>query len=350
MINADFWKNKKILVTGHTGFVGAWLTMVLRFFEADVIGFSLQEEPASLYAKIKESLNIQSFYGDLRDASQIELIVDSVRPDIVFHLAAFGFVKECYVDPVRAYSTNVGGTLNLMHAINETNTPCRIIVASSDKVYDNVDAEMYLFNEGDPLGGIDPYSSSKTCEDILARSYYDTYLKEKCSVTIVRPSNILGGGDHNINRLIPSIYYDLSNDGELSIRNPNSIRPWQNIFDVVDAYLTVAEYSKGGCNIYNVGPKPDGIKSVGDIATYVSKLYNGDLVISSQKEEGVKEKTYLGLSIDRIKSDIGWEPTRSLEQTLDEIYEFYEADDGYNTYELCMKQIREYYSQLEGIV
>ncbi len=339
-------KSKKILVTGHTGFVGTWLCAVLDYLKYDVTGFSLPEETGSLFGKIKDHLKTKSIYGDLRDKEAVRKAVREVRPDIVYHIAAYGFVKECYADPDRAYSTNVQGTLNLLEAIREMDKPCKMIVASSDKVYRNSGMDTYLFKEDDLLGGSDPYSSSKTCEDILAQSYFESYLADRgCAMCIVRPSNILGGGDHNIARLIPSIYHNLGLGKRPEIRNPSSVRPWQNIFDIVDAYITVAEKVNEGCKIYNVGPEKAGIKSVGEIANYISNLYGISPESGDEISPEMKEKQYLGLSIDKIKEELNWKPKRSLEQTLDEIFMFYNNDNNVNTYVLCLTQIKNYYSK-----
>lgn len=338
------WNGKKVLVTGHTGFVGAWMCAVLQFLGADITGFALQEEKGALYGKIKEKLSINSIYGDLRNTDEIYECIKINKPEIVFHIAAFGFVKECYEDSDRAYSSNVQGTLNLFQAIKECGDVRKIVVASSDKVYLNTGKNAYLFREEDPLGGMDIYSASKTCEDILVQSYFDTYLSRRNkSVCIVRPSNILGGGDHNITRLIPSIYYNLKRGIKPEIRNPTSVRPWQNVLDMVDAYLSLAMKSGSGCTIYNVGPEHTGIRTVGEIADYVMRLYKVTKREDVADVSKVKEKVYLGLSIDKIKKEIGWGPKRSLEQTLDEIYDFYEQDDGLCTYDLCMKQIKKYF-------
>jgi len=350
-MNVDFWKGNRVLITGHSGFVGAWICAVFDCFGIDSYGFSLPEENGSIYEKIKSGLSTKCFYGDLRNYEEIATCISSVKPDVVFHIAAFGFVKECFDDPDRAYSSNVQGTLNLFRALRENGFTGRIIVASSDKVYKNSGKDAHLFSEVDPLGGSDPYSSSKTCEDILAQSFFDTYLShDECALCVVRPSNILGGGDHNMNRLIPSIYYNLSNNRKPEIRNPDSVRPWQSIFDIVDAYLTVAEKIDKGLAIYNVGPEKEGIKTVGEIADYVSSLY-GVQTIRNDAEPNKEsiEKGYLGLSIDKIKRELGWKPKRTLEQTLKEIYDFYSRDDGKNTYDICMSQIKQYYEE-EGEV
>ncbi len=340
----SYWKDRKVLVTGHTGFVGSWLVTVLQYMGADVTGISLEEEPGSLYSKIKNNLSINSIYADLRDEDAVGARLKEYTPEIVFHIAAFGFVKECHADPDRAYSTNVQGTLNLLKAVKKSDSVNKIIVASSDKVYHNTDSEAYLFSEDDPLGGSDSYSASKTCEDLLCQSYYESYLEKRgVAGCIVRPSNILGGGDHNMTRLIPSIYHALGQGNKPEIRNPDAVRPWQNIFDIIDAYLMLAQRWEKGLGIYNVGPLPVGIKTVGEIAYYVSSLYGIESDTVAKDTSGVQEKAFLGLSIDRIIKDMAWKPKRTLEKTLDEIYEFYQFDDGINTYDLCMKQIKRYF-------
>lgn len=351
----SFWKGKRVLVTGHTGFVGSWLCTVLKNFGADITGFALKEESGSLYERIKIELGINSVYADLRNIDDVRQCIQQVKPDTIFHIAAVAFLKDCFLDPERAYTSNVNGTINLFQAINEYGEKCRIVVASSDKVYRNVNQKMYLFKEEDPLGGSDTYSASKTCEDIIAQSFFDSYLFNKSmSLCIVRPSNIIGGGDGSTTRLIPSLYFNFSHGLEPEIRNPDSVRPWQNILDIVDAYLTLAEYCEEGCSIFNVGPELDGIKTVGEIVEYVRRLYRKkekvaikDISFDSDEKmyssNQVKEKIYLGLSIDKIKKDVGWSPKRTLEESLDEIYEFYELDKEENIYRICQKQIERYY-------
>ena len=347
-MSRDYWKGRRVLLTGHTGFVGAWMSALLTYHGAEVTGFSLKEEENSLYDKIKDRLCIKSVYGDLRNREEIFSCVKGVNPEVVFHIAAFGFIKECLEDSQRAFTTNVNGTYNLLDAINYQGIQCRIIVASSDKVYRNNDLKAYLFSEEDSLGGIDPYSASKTCEDILAQSYFKTYLDEKgYSLCVVRPSNILGGGDHNISRLIPSIYYNLGRGEKPEIRNPNSMRPWQNILDVCDAYLKLAVACERGEHIYNVGPEPEGIKTTGEIAEYISNLYGVGYNVDTGCPEKTIEHEYLGLSIEKIKAEHHWRPKRKLEQTLEEIKYFYQNDNGTNTFDLCSKLISKYYNGQE---
>lgn len=355
-MNNFFWKNKRVLITGHTGFVGTWLGMVLSFFGADVTGFALREEKGSLYDCVKKQLQMHSVYGDLRDKAAVEECIAKCTPEIVFHIAAFGFVKECHADPERAFSSNVQGTENLLEIIRRDGAIKDIVVASSDKVYRNGNQTDYLFHETDPLGGIDPYSASKTCEDILAQSYYEAYLAgQQKSMCIVRPSNILGAGDHHENRLVPGIFCALMRGEKPVLRNPNAVRPWQNVLDMVQAYLTIAEkgYHESGLWIYNVGPEPEGILSTKEIAEHVGSLFRESQFEKpgtvSRTESGefreseVREHAFLGLAIEKIKAETGWSPRRNIKDTLREIYCYCKENNGNNAYEICRRQIEDYY-------
>ena len=345
----NFYKDKKVLVTGHTGFVGAWLCVTLDFLGADVIGFSLKEEENSLYKKIKSNLRLENYYGDLRDIDEIRECIEKSQPDIVFHLAAYGFIHECNNNPHMAFSSNIMGTVNLLEVIRNNQSIKDIVIASSDKVYRNDDMAPQLFNERDSLGGIDPYSCSKTCEDLIVQSYFTTYLKnQRKSVTILRPSNIVGGGDHNISRLIPSIISNIENNERIEIRNPEAIRPWQYILDAVDAYVVTANksWNTSSIQIYNIGPTPENIRSVGEIVDILFMSAKGmkSIYSSASNSEFLLEKKYLGLDIEKIKETIGWKPRKKLEETMCDTYNFYKEWNHNNSYELCRKYISAYYN------
>lgn len=348
---SGFWREKKVLITGHTGFVGTWLCMVLSYLGADISGFSLKEEDSSLYEKIKENICVKNYYGDLRNNSEIEKCISETRPDIVYHLAAFGFIKECLDNPERAYGTNVLGTLNLLETIRKYGCVKNIIVASSDKVYKNEDLNINYFSEQNPLGGIDTYSCSKTAEDMLVQSYYDTYLSsQNIGVAILRPSNILGGGDHNKNRLIPHILEEMINGRKPKIRNPKAVRPWQHILDMTDAYIKVAEeyYGMRGIHIYNVGPEKENIVTVDEL---LKNLINFSNTVPSYEVENFdnkvnqSERKFLGLSIEKISSELGWKPAKDIKQTLYDTYMFEYEKGKQGEYCICKKQIEDYYRQ-----
>lgn len=346
-----FWRDKRVLVTGHTGFVGTWLCITLKIMGAQVIGFSLPEEPESLYHKIKHNLNIKSYYGNLNNKSEIEACIVEAKPDIIYHLAAFGFINECFDNPEKAYHTNVIGTFNLLNAVKNHTFIKSIVIASSDKVYKNQDQTIDFFEETSPLGGIDTYSCSKTAQDMLAQSFFQTYLQtQDINMIILRPSNILGGGDHNKKRLIPYILESLIQGNKPEIRNPNAIRPWQHILDMVDAYLKVVQsYYESIPNlyIYNVGPKKENIVSVEELVKILLRFCD---TVSSYKIDGSNtmvtkiEHTFLGLSIKKIESDLGWQPKKNIQSTLYDTYMFELQKKEFGEYHLCMEQIKQYYN------
>lgn len=343
----QFIENKKILITGHTGFVGAWLCAVLNYLGADLVGFSLQEETGSLYGKIKDHIKIKSYYGDIINSAALERCMDENKPEIVIHNAAFVFILKCEKDPYQTYATNVMGTVNLLEIIRKREYVKHLIGVSSDKVYKNPDCEKILFSETDALDGGEPYSCSKTCQDLIIQSYYNTYFKQKMiGVSLFRPSNMIGGGDHNKIRLIPSIIDSIRNNEALELRNPNAIRPWQDILDVIDAYLNVLchNWGKGKLNIYNLGPTEENICSVLEIVKIIENIKTDkDRLDIVQSQADSIEKKYLGLSIERIIEEETWMPRKGLKESLEDLYTFYENDMGYNAYDLMIKDIRSYY-------
>ena len=346
MQNTDFWKNRKVLITGHNGFVGTWLSMVLQYMGAEVCGASLETEKGSLYDRVQSNVRVKAEIIDIREKKDLIKVINDFRPEVVFHLAAFGFIQECLADPETAFSTNTAGTYNVLDSIAGCDSAKSIIVASSDKVYKNEGIQK-LFTEEDELGGIDPYSASKTCEDIIAKSYYESYLKDSdVGMCIVRPSNILGGGDHHENRLIPSIFIAFDDGNEPVIRNPQAVRPWQDILDMCDAYLFLAEraYYDKACDIVNVGPEPGGVCTVGEISAKVGRLFGKTIMQDKDFESAIIEQMWLGLSIEKIKV-IGWSPKMTIDDTLENVLRCYKCDSDFNLYDVCMKQIAKYYGE-----
>ncbi|MCI9123144.1 MAG: CDP-glucose 4,6-dehydratase [Eubacterium sp.] len=346
----QFVKHKKILITGHTGFVGAWLCVVLSYLEADVIGFSLQEDKDSLYEKIKNQIKIKSYYGDIANKAELEQCMDKNKPEIVIHNAAFVFIIKCEKDPFQTFSTNIMGTVNLLEIIRNREYVKYLVGVSSDKVYKNLDEEKILFTETDALDGGEPYSCSKTCQDLIIQSYYNTYFKQKAiGVSLFRPSNMIGGGDHHKIRLIPSIINSITKHESIELRNPQAIRPWQDIMDVVDAYLCVLyhNWGKGNLNIYNLGPTEDNICSVLEIVDMIQNIHEKketQKINIAEMQTAKLEKKYLGLSIQKIIERESWKPHKELRKSLEDLYFFYENDKGTNTHELMLKNIKDYYN------
>lgn len=345
---SNFVVGKRILITGHTGFVGAWLCAYLYYFGARLYGFSLPEETGSLYFKIKNKIKVKDYYGDITSKSEIEDCIQECKPEIIIHNAAFVFILKCEKDPIRTFSTNVMGTVNLLEAIRNSDSVRYLIGVSSDKVYKNDDKESMLFTENNVLlNGGDPYSCSKTCQDLIIQSYYETYFKNKAvGVALFRPSNMIGGGDYHKIRLIPSIIESVKNNVKLELRNPNAVRPWQDILDVMDAYMTVllSGWNEGKLKIYNLGPKPENVCSVAEIVHMIDCLKdkNGALDVVENHKKNI-EKQYLGLSIEKIIGQENWVPQKLLYDSIKDLYDFYARDNGENTYQLMIGNIEDYY-------
>lgn len=344
----QFVKGKRVLITGHTGFVGAWLCAYLYKFGADLYGFSLPEEPESLYAKIKNKIYVKDYYGDISSKKQINKCVQECKPEIVIHNAAFVFILKCEKNPWQTFATNVMGTVNLLEAIRNCDCVHYVIGVSSDKVYENEECDNILFSENDVLlAGGDPYSCSKTCQDIIIQSYYETYLREKnIGVALFRPSNMIGGGDHHKIRLIPSIIESFKKNVKLELRNPNAIRPWQDIIDVMDAYMRVliSNWDSKQLKLYNLGPTPENVCSVLQIVQMIESISNEENSLEIEKSIGSNiEKQYLGLSIEKIVKEEKWKPKKSLYDSINDLYRFYASDDGENTYDLMSDEINRYY-------
>lgn len=351
IFNKEFYKGKKILVTGHTGFKGAWLSELLNYYEADVLGYSLEEEDGCLYQKIRNRLNVKNVYGDIRDYEQLKKTIDGFQPEIVFHLAAFGFIKECFDNPIKSYSTNVMGTVMLLDALRDCKSVKSIVVVTTDKVYEN-HGDGAVYSEADKLGGIGPYSSSKTCCELVVNDYKETYLQTgntNIGVATVRASNVLGGGDHIESRLIPSILRAIEKGEEVLLRHPEQTRPWQSVLDALNGYMTVArklynDPQRYSC-AWNIGPTEDGIRSVGWMYNKM-KEYFSNIESKCVLENGITESKTLGLDITKSVEMLEWKPYLTIEETIEMLVSFFkEKRCGIDEHEICVKQIKYYLSK-----
>jgi len=278
-MNEKFWKNKKILITGHTGFKGSWLTIWLKKLGVDITGFSKSTPTKPSLFEIADVRNgIKSIEGDIKNYDFLKEVISKHEPEIIFHMAAQSLVIKSYSDPIETFSTNVMGTVNLLNAIKEIKKPRVVVNVTSDKCYENNES-LEGYTEDDPMGGYDPYSSSKGCAELITKSFRNSFFshneKNEVAVSSVRAGNVLGGGDWAENRLIPDIIRAIKNKEIVNIRNPNSLRPWQHVLDPLNGYIQLAEklvdnkleYSEG----WNFGPDKNEIKSVSWI---IEKLMN----------------------------------------------------------------------------
>lgn len=347
--NKVFYRGKKVLLTGDTGFKGAWLSMILHHLGAEIYGLSLDCETGSLYERISGNEILTHFGGDIRDIDIVSSVLEKIQPEIVFHLAAYGFINECYNDPIRAYSTNVMGTLNLLQCVRNCDSVKSLVLVSTDKVYNNK-GDGAIYKESDLLGGVSPYSGSKTCMEMLIKDYVDTYFDmDKIGISVVRASNVLAGGDHIKSRLIPSILDAISSNRSVEIRNPNQTRPWQFVIDALDGYMTVGRLAynnpKAFSGEWNIGPTADGIRSVQWVYDTMKKKFDG--LSSMQKNDfTVKESGTLGLDIRKMLGNTDWEPRVSCENVVGRVVDFYIRDiAGESVREICKDQIIDYYGE-----
>ena len=347
--NKAFYQGRNVFVTGHTGYKGAWLTAILHELGSNMTGYALKAPEGSLFDKMGGTHLINSVEGDVRDFEHLKTTLLETRPEIVIHLAAQAIVKDCFDDPRLAYETNVLGTVNLLEAVRSCNSVESIVVITTDKVYENKgDGAVYI--ETDPLGGVDPYSSSKTCMEYITDTYKRSYLQAEgrmIGVATVRASNVLGGGDHVQSRLIPSILRSIAEGRPIELCNPHQTRPWQSMMDALNGYLTIGrllhEQPKKYSSQWNIGPTRDGIKDVLWVVDKMKEHYaNTQYVVGNTF--AVTESKTLGLDINKSLQQLDWEPLMSCDKMLYNIVEFYKMQqDGVPELEICKKQIREFF-------
>jgi CDP-glucose 4,6-dehydratase len=345
--NKPFCKDKRIFLTGHTGFTGAWMTVVLHELGAEVMGYALEPEPECLFGKINGVLLINSIYADIRNSEQLKKEICTFKPEIVIHFAALVMTKDCFDAPKLAYETNVMGTVNLFEAIRECESVKSVLIVTTDKVYENKgDGSMY--SETSPLWGGDPYSSSKTCMEFVSEAYKLSYLQTKermVGVATVRASNIIGGGDHIKSRLIPTILNSFKERKPLVLRNPHQIRPWQSVLDALNGYLSIirlmyeAPYKYSG--VWNIGPFQEGMRSVLDLVTKMQFYFGNSTGYSLGESLGIRESRALGLDIKKAVDQLSWKPEMSFDQTVYDIVDFFKRQQSHEPeLDICLNQIR----------
>ena len=327
------FKGKKILITGHTGFKGSWLTLWLIKLGAKVIGYSLEPPTKpSLFEILNLKEKIVHIIGDIRDEEKLKNIFKKYKPEIVFHLAAQSLVRFSYKEPKLTYETNVMGTLNILEAIRETKSVRVVIIVTSDKCYENKEW-VYGYRENDPLGGYDPYSSSKACAELVVEAYRNSFFNPKnygkghqVALATVRAGNVIGGGDWQVDRLIPDCVKALSKGKPIKIRNPNAIRPWQHVLEPLGGYLLLAqkmwEEPTKYCEAWNFGPYEKDIATVKEIVEKVINLWGkGKYEVESDTQ--FHEAGLLRLDISKAMIKLGWYPKWNLDIALEKTIKWY---------------------------
>lgn len=339
-----FWLNKRVLVTGHTGFKGSWLYYWLNLLGAEVHGIGLAPNTSpNLFEGLK--LNNVGFSKilNIRNFHKLADHVAYIRPEIVFHLAAQPLVSAGYENPIKTFDTNIMGTANLLQALINSPSLQAVVIATTDKVYKNSD-ENFAFREGDELGGHDPYSASKAASELIIKSYADSFFSSrKVAISTARAGNVIGGGDWAKNRIIPDAIRSWSSGKPLIIRNPNFVRPWQHVIEPIYAYLKIAQQTTGINTLagsYNVGPDSSQALTVIELVEIAQKLYGGGLVVLSENKDQFHESKALTLNTDKLRRAFGISPYLNNRQSLELTVNWYkEFSRGSNPCKLCENNI-----------
>ena len=345
----DFYRDKRVLVTGHTGFKGAWLCRILALAGARVTGYSL-EPPTdpSLFEIAGLEDRMDSVIGDIRNLKGLRDVFERVRPEVVFHLAAQPIVRDSYKDPVYTYETNVMGTVNVMECVRLTDSGRSFLNVTTDKVYENREWE-YGYRECDPLDGYDPYSNSKSCSELVTHSYQKSFFSDgRCAVSTSRAGNVIGGGDFANDRIIPDCIRAAATGKDIIVRNPHSTRPYQLVLEPLAVYLTIAmrQYEDGRHQgYYNVGPDDKDCVTTGLLVDMFCRAWGGDVKWVNQYDGGPHEANFLKLDCSRIKSVFGWRPRYGVEEAVQKTVEWSRAYlDGEDMLEVMDRQITEFFS------
>lgn len=356
----DFYRGKRILITGHTGFKGSWLTIWLNELGAEIIGVA--KDPFSnndnfvltnIGSKIKADIR-----ADIRDGKLMKEIFQVHQPEIVFHLAAQPLVRQSYDTPVETYETNVMGTINVMEAMRQTKSVKVGVMITTDKCYENKE-QIWGYREDEPMGGYDPYSSSKGCCELAISSWRRSFfnpadygMKHNISLASVRAGNVIGGGDWATDRIIPDCIRALETGKTIDIRSPHSIRPWQHVLEPLSGYMLLAQKMwkepTSYCEGWNFGPHMESVTNVWEVAEKVIKNYGCGKLRDLSDPNALHEAKLLTLDITKAKIKLGWQPRMNIEQCIALVIDWYKKyKDACDVYALCVDEIKHYLSYSE---
>jgi CDP-glucose 4,6-dehydratase len=331
----DFWKNKRVLVTGHTGFKGTWLVHWLKLMGVHVAGFSLSPPTSpSLFALTQASQNMISVMGDVRDLNSLRDIVSDFRPEIIIHMAAQALVRQSYINPADTYATNIMGTVNLLEAVRLVGGVRAVVNVTSDKCYENREW-VWGYRETDPMGGYDPYSCSKGCSELITASFRnaffnpDRYDLHQVGLASARAGNVVGGGDWAEDRLAPDVIRAFTQQRAVEIRRPDAIRPWQHVLEPLSGYLCLAEklYQDGPryAQAWNFGPPDSDARPVGWVVEQMAQLWGKGAEYKMDTRQHPHEAGFLKLDCSKARSLLGWSPRLGIEETLKWTIAWYKA-------------------------
>jgi CDP-glucose 4,6-dehydratase len=350
-------KDKNVLITGHTGFKGTWLSLLLKEMGATVSGYSLEPVQNPIYETSHESLFTHSWYEDIREKDKIKKAVGVSQPDFIFHLAAQPLVLDSYNDPLYTFGVNIMGTANLLEAVRGYSKKCAVIVITTDKVYENREWD-YPYRENDRLGGHDPYSSSKACAELVIQSYRKSFFspqkisEHKIALASARAGNVIGGGDWSANRIVPDIVRAFHGKNTLLIRNPDAVRPWQHVLDALSGYITLASkliqdfenpFWQDG---WNFGPSSEDNIAVKDIVSWAAEYWGNGKYEFVPATTKVHEAGQLRLDCSKATQRLGWRPVWQAKEALSKTLDWYKKAlcDHEDPAAIAMEQIRGYLS------
>ncbi|MDD2553708.1 MAG: CDP-glucose 4,6-dehydratase [Desulfotomaculaceae bacterium] len=359
MRNEKFWQSRKVFVTGHTGFKGAWLCLWLYYAGASVTGYALGPPTTpSLFAQCRVDRLIDSRFGDVRDAESLTKVISLAKPEIIFHLAAQSLVGESYSVPRATYEVNVMGTVNLFEAVRRTGNTRAVINVTSDKCYENKEC-LRGYREDDPLGGYDPYSSSKACSELISSAYRNSFFNPRdyelhgVGAASARAGNVIGGGDWAKNRLVPDCMRALLYNERVIIRNPGAVRPWQHVLEPLGGYMTLAEkLCENGpayAEAWNFGPTEDDMKPVEWVVRHICARWGRGASYEVKSNMELHEARYLKLDSLKARTRLSWKPKWSLEKAIDRTLQWtfgYEKKEDIR--EVCLRQINDYVNNTVG--
>ena len=348
-MDLSFYNGKRVFVTGHTGFKGAWLCKILAKAGAVVTGYSLEAPTTpSLYEIANIEKDVSSVIGDIRDYDTLKSAFDKSRPEIVFHLAAQPIVRDSYKNPSYTYETNVMGTVNILECVRNSDSVKSFLNVTTDKVYLNREREEVGYREDEMLDGFDPYSNSKSCSELVTHSYKNSFFADqKVRISTARAGNVIGGGDFANDRIIPDCVRSVINGTEMIIRNPNSTRPYQHVLEPLFAYLMIAEkqyVDPSYTGWYNVGPDDCDCFKTGDLVKTFQKHWGKDFSYKIKGEENAPhEATFLKLDCSKLKTVFHWQPRWNLDKAVEKVVQWTRVYLNNEDVSQCMyKQIDEF--------
>lgn len=347
-MNPEFWRDKRVFLTGHTGFKGGWTSLWLQHMGAQVTGFALNPPTRpSLFEVARVGQGMSSVIGDVRDADFLRNTMQEAQPDIVIHMAAQPLVRYSYANPVETYATNVMGTVNLLEAVKATPSVRATVNVTTDKCYENREW-VWGYRENEAMGGYDPYSSSKACSELVTAAYRQSY---QMKLATARAGNVIGGGDWALDRLIPDMVRAFESRQSVMIRHPSATRPWQHVLEPVRGYLTLAEKLYAGessfATAFNFGPVDEDVQTVAWIVEKLAGQWGGGAAWHLDEDVHLHEANFLKLDCSKAHAMLGWQPCWPLTKSLGAIVAWHKSHaDGNDMRKVCVDQIDAYYEDV----